>query len=180
MLQQMQNTGNTADAQRRKDLRDSERRRASQTGGVAPPSPALVRHGSKQRNVPSALQPGGGHIPGQITPSSAAAHVGVAVGTPPHRRGSQQPSGHHPYAGGSNALDYGHGRAGTADDSLAAQYGRQSPMVSTVNAAPPIHSNVRARGGDIGVTNGGEYAGQDGQEPAPKSSLWRILTCRCG
>lgn len=58
-------------------------------------------------------------------------------------------------------------------------YGRASPMVPSVWAAPPALSNVRAMGGEVGVANGGEYHGQQDAEPQP-NSLWKILTCRCG
>ena len=46
--------------------------------------------------------------------------------------------------------------------------------------APPAVSNVRAHAGDVGVSRDNAYNGQDLDEPAPKNSLWRILTCRCG
>ena len=58
------------------------------------------------------------------------------------------------------------------------QYGRVSPMVSSVGAAPPAISPVRAMGGEQGVANGGDYHGQG--EERPKITLWHILTCRCG
>ena len=106
---------------------------------------------------------------------SAAAQVDVPAAT--QRRMSQQASASHPYA--SAGYDtYGRERV---DDYSASQqpYGRASPMVSSVGAAPPALSNVRAVGGEVGVANGGEFHGQ--QEPEqPKSTLWKILTCRCG
>ncbi|KAK7467250.1 Palmitoylated plasma membrane-bound casein kinase [Stygiomarasmius scandens] len=117
MLTQMQNAGLTTG---RREHRD-DRRRASQTGNIAPPSPAVVRHNSK-RKAPAALAPGS-NTPGQQ------------------------------------------------------QYERASPMVSSV-AAPPALSNVRATAGDVGVSR--EYDGQDMDEPPPKNTLLRILTCRCG
>lgn len=52
-------------------------------------------------------------------------------------------------------------------------------MVSSVGAAPPAVSNVRAVGGEQGVTQGDGYHGQDGEE-RPKNTFWQILTCRCG
>lgn len=166
----MQNAGL---AQTQPDRRRDERRR-SQGGNIVPPSPALVRHGSKQRKIPAALTPGGGNTPGQLTPASAAAQVNIPVGTP-QQRGSPQ----HPYANAAGA-GYEYGRD-VADESYGAQqYGRASPMVSTVGAAPPAVSNVRARAGEAGVSQGGEYAGQDGDGVPPKPSLLRILTCRCG
>ncbi|KAI0664839.1 CK1/CK1/CK1-G protein kinase [Cubamyces menziesii] len=176
ILAQIQNAPATPAQQydRRRDLdrqgRD-DRRRVSQGGGpVIPPSPALVRSGSKQRH-PGNLTPGGG----QATPVSAAAQVDVPAAT--QRRMSQQASASHPYA--SAGYDtYGRERV---DDYSASQqpYGRASPMVSSVGAAPPALSNVRAVGGEVGAANGGEFHGQ--QEPEqPKSTLWKILTCRCG
>ncbi|KAJ6525590.1 CK1/CK1/CK1-G protein kinase [Mycena capillaripes] len=170
ILAQIQSTGLAGSPhERRRDHRvDTDRRRASQTGNIVPPSPALVRHGSKQRKVPNALTPGGGNSPGQLTPHSAAAQINVPVGA----RGAAQ----HPYANaGSGGFDYGR-EAG--DEYGQQQYGRASPMVSSVGAAPPAISNVRARGGDVGVSRGGDFNGQE-DEP-PKSSLLRILTCRCG
>ncbi len=164
ILNQMQSAGLSPD--RRREHRDSERRRASQGGNnIAPPSPALVRHGSKQRKIPTALTPGGNNT-GQITPHSAAAQVNIPVGS---GRGAQ-----HPYANVSGA-GYDYGRE--ADEGYMGQYGRASPMLSSVGAAPPVVSNARARGGDVGVS--GEY-GQEADEPPRKMSLLKILTCRCG
>lgn len=173
ILQQIQSTGLVPGSphERRREPRggDTERRRASQGGQIVPPSPALVRHGSKQRKVPNALTPGAGNSPGQLTPHSAAAHVNVPVG-----RGTPQ----HPYANaGTGGYDYG--REGGDEYGGQQQYGRASPMVSSVGAAPPAISNVRARGGDVGVSRGGDFNGQDDEPPQP-STLVRILTCRCG
>lgn len=178
MLAQMQNAGLSPNPQRRDDRlhRDSERRRVSQAagGGVVPPSPALVRHGSKQRRVPAALTPGSGNPAGHITPLSAAAQVNVSVTTPIPGRGGQV--GQHPYA---NATPGGYEYGG--DESFLGaqqQYGRASPMVQSAGAAPAV-SHVRARG-DVGASHGDDYHGQQGGGVAPKSSLWRILTCQCG
>lgn len=150
------------------------RRRISQQGpgGVTPPSPALVRHGSKQqqgRKIPNSLVPGG--TVGS-TPQSAAAQVGIAPASAQHmqRRVSQQPSStQHPYATARDQMDNSY-------------YGPQdsSRMVSSVGPAAPALSNVRARGGDVGVANGAGYEGQEEQEPAKPPLLIRILTCRCG
>ncbi|KAF8573168.1 CK1/CK1/CK1-G protein kinase [Ramaria rubella] len=141
---------------------------------VNPPSPALIRHGSKQRKTPGGLSPGGGGM----TPNSATAHIGV----PAARRLSAQPQSQpHPYATSTGAMlsPSEYGRGGTGEDSYqgGTPYGRTSPMVSSVGAAtPPALNHVRAQGGVIGVNeNGG-----DGHGETPKSSLWRILTCRCG
>ncbi|KAL1674451.1 kinase-like protein [Schizophyllum commune] len=150
-----------------------DRRRISQQGGPVPPSPALVRHGSKQRKVPAALTPGGG-VSGQMTPHSAAAQVNVPIGGTP--RGSSQ----HPYTGaGAGGYDYGDD-GGYGQPQAQQPYGRISPMVPAAGTAPPAVSNVRAHAGDVGVSRDNAYNGQDLDEPAPKNSLWRILTCRCG
>jgi len=158
---------------RRRDVerqrRDTDRRRQSQQGGIAPPSPAIVRASAKQRNIPTALTPGGASTPGQVTPHSTSAQVNVPVGTIPPRASQS----HHPYANASGGYDYGRD---TADDPYAQQYGHASPMVSTAAAAPPV-SNVRTRG-DVGLSHGGDYHGQD--DDRPKVTIWRILTCRCG
>ncbi|KAG2144788.1 CK1/CK1/CK1-G protein kinase [Suillus cothurnatus] len=176
VLAQIQNAGIApAPQDRRRDLerrRDADWRRASQTGGVNLPSPALIRHGSK-RKVPNALTPGAGNAPGgTATPLSAAAQINVPISTPQNRSnnvGAQQ----HPYA---NAVtgDFGW-------DAGEEPYGRASPMVSTVGAAPPAISAVRAHGNEAGVSRGEDYRQQqDDDPPQPKSSIWRILTCRCG
>lgn len=184
ILAQIQNTPASPAHDRRREAatRGDDRRRSSQAGGpgaVLPPSPAMVRQGSRQqppRQVPQALMPGGG-TPGQVTPLSAAAHVDVPIGS--NRRASQAGTPQHPYA---NAGYDAYGRAGEAgaDEYSATQpYGRASPMVSSVGAAPPAVSPVRAMGGEHGVANGGDYHGQATEE-RPKNTLWQILTCRCG
>ena len=172
ILAQIQNTPATPQQQydsRRTGRGDrDDRRRASQAGNpVIPPSPALVRAGSKSRH-PGALTPGVGGTPNM----SAEAQVNVPVAH--HRLSQHQQGGSHPYA---NAAYDAYGR----DEYSASQqpYGRASPMVSSVGAAPPALSNVRAMGGEVGVANGGDYHGQHEAEP-PKNTLWKILTCRCG
>jgi casein kinase 1 len=177
ILAQLQNAGFSNPHERRRDAerhRDPDRRRASQQGAIIPPSPALVRHGSKQRKIPAALVPGTGASPGHLTPLSAAAHVNVPVGTPQHRASVLNTQ--HPYA---NVPGYDYGRD-LVEDYNGPQYGRASPMVSSVGAAPPAISNVRARAGDVGVSNGGGYQGQEDDRERPKNSLIKILTCRCG
>jgi len=131
VLNQMQ-----SGADRKRDARDDRRR--SQAGPVVPPSPALVRHGSKSRKTP-ALVSG----TGQQTPQSGAAQVNVPV---------SQPRGTHPYANAANGGYDGYD-VGNASYSNQQQYPR--------------------------VSHGGEYHGQDVDEPPRKSSLLRILTCRC-
>lgn len=138
---------------RRRDTREDRRR---SQGGVVPPSPALVRNGSKQRKGP---------IAGQLTPHSGAAHVNVPV---PNRHSAVQ---QHPYAN-AGGYDYG-----AVDDPYRNQpYGRASPMLPNANPVPPALSSARARGGESGVA--GDF-NQHMEEPTPKPSLLRILTCRC-
>src|ERR1700761_5930355 len=91
-----------------------------------PPSPALVRHGSKTRKIPNALTPGGQGLGfpaargGTSTPNSAAAHVDVPAQGVNGRRVSTQPtgmplsSGMHQYGGTAGPEDsVGYGGAGT-------------------------------------------------------------------
>ena len=180
VLAQMQNAGLTgAPHDRRKDVerrRDADWRRSSQAGGVNPPSPALVRHGSKRR-VPNALVPGTGTTPGAGTPLSAAAQINVPISTP-QNRSNLVSAPQHPYANATTG-DY----AWDANDEQygSQTYGRASPMVSTVGAAPPAISNVRAHGNEAGISRGEDYRQQqDDDPPQPKPSVWRFLTCRCG
>lgn len=133
------------------------------------PSPALVRQGSKQRQMPSGLTP---NIGGSVTPNSAAAHIGVPVAVP--RRLSNQP---HPYAAGSGAVlspsEYQpppHPQdpsylSGNGMISGGATYGRNSPMVAS--------SHVR------GIPAQGEQVRPGQDEEQGGGLLWRILTCRC-
>ncbi|KIJ69257.1 hypothetical protein HYDPIDRAFT_81167 [Hydnomerulius pinastri MD-312] len=179
VLSQVQNTAVAqAPQDRRRDMerqRDAEWRRASQSSPqVIPPSPALVRHGSKQRKIPNVLTPGSANMPGQATPLSAAAHVNVPISTP-QNRGSYSGTPQHPYASVTPGMDYGNDEAYSNQ-----QYGRASPMVSTVGAAPPAISNVRARGNEVGISHGEQYHDQDGDAQQSKSSFWKIITCRCG
>ncbi|KAL0581528.1 Palmitoylated plasma membrane-bound casein kinase [Marasmius crinis-equi] len=161
ILTQMQNPGLTPSPN---DRRRDERRRASQQGGNIPaPSPAVVRTGSQRKAG------AGGNTPGQVTPHSTAAQVNVPIGTP-QRGGSTQ----HPYANATGGYDY------NGEDGYGTQqpYGRASPMLSSV-AAPPALSGLQARAGDVGVSRG-EYDRQNVDDPPPKNTLLRILTCRCG
>jgi len=162
MLTQMQNAGLLQD--RRREHRDSDRRRSQ--ANVMPPSPAIVRNGSKQRRNPGALAPGA-TSPGQYTPHSTTAQVNIPVGTP-------NTSTQHPYANaGTAGQDHGQDAYG------GPQYGRASPMVPTVGAAPPALSAVRARAGDTGVSHGDGFEGRRGEDTRPKPSLFKLLTCRC-
>jgi casein kinase 1 len=149
----MQNSGLSNSPDRRRDAerqhRENERRRTSQQpGAIILPSPALVRHGSRQRKIPAALTPGNDS---HVTPRSAAAHANVPVGTL-----TSPDSRLHPYA------QYAHG----ADEYT----NRASPMLSSMGAAPPAVSNVRA----TGMAHGDR--GQDMEQSKP--SLWKILICR--
>ncbi|KAF5358336.1 hypothetical protein D9756_001404 [Leucocoprinus leucothites] len=148
---------------RKRDTREDRRR---SQGPVVPPSPALVRHGSKSRKIPPALVPGAA---GHQTPQSGAAQVNVPV--------SQPTRGPHPYA---NAVNGGYEGYDVANASFnAQQYPRASPMLPSVGAVPPAVSQVRAQAGQTGVSHGGDHHGQDLDEPPRKNTLLRILTCRC-
>jgi casein kinase 1 len=119
------------------------------------------------------LAPVGTNTPGQSTPLSAAAQVNVPVATM-HRSG-HNPSPQHPYAAGG--FEYPRGEA--TEDAYNGQqpYGRASPMMSA--AAPPAVSQVRARAGDVGMSN--DRTAQGGEPPQEKSgTFWKILTCNCG
>ena len=177
ILAQIQNQPAADGRDRRRDGTRDDKKRASQAGdraGVAPPSPAVVRSGSRQQTRPGGLAPPGAENSGQVTPLSAQAHVNVPIGTPV-RRMSQQLS--HPYANAG----YDYQGQNNQDEYSASQqpYGRASPMVSSVGAAPPAVSNVRAAGGEQGASHGDGYHGQSGEE-RPKNTFWQIITCRCG
>ena len=163
MLTQMQSAGLAQD--RRRDHRDPERRRSQ---NVVPPSPALVRNGSKQRRIPTTLTPTSANAPGQFAPYSTVAQVNVSVGAP-------QPSSQHPYANpGTAGFDY-------VQDAYVGQhqpYGRVSPMISSVGAAPAL-THVRARGEEAGISHGDRYNVQNDDDVNSKPGLLRILTCRC-
>lgn len=149
-------------ADRKRDTREDRRR--SQAGPVVPPSPALVRHGSKSRKIPPALVPGGAQQPSQ----SGAAQPNAPA---------SQPRGTHPYANAANGAYEGYD-VGNASYNTQ-QYPRASPMLPSVGAVPPAVSEVRAQAGQTGVSHGGDYHGQDIDELPRKNSLFRILTCRC-
>ena len=150
---------------------DALARRSQQpSNGMPPPSPALVRHGSKQRRGPQAGGSGLG------TPSSAGNHAGIPAPSPTmQRRMSQQQN--HPYATTTGAIHSTSDYRGTMGDegyTNGGAYGRNSPMMaSQVGATPATVSAVRAQG-DIGL----DQAEQQ-QQPEP-STLWKILTCKCG
>jgi len=122
-----------------------------------PPSPALVRHGSKKGQSPvPLLVPNNIHNgSGQLTPLSGVAQVNISI--TPNRPPGQQSS-----------YDIGE------ESYIANQtYDRASPMVSTIQNPPALLSANRPSG----FQNGG-ISEQDEGDP-PKFSLWRILTCKC-
>ena len=144
-LQQVQNTQPT----RRPDV--------PMQNVPVPPSPALVRHGSKKGQSPGTLlMPSNNQNgPGQLTPLSGVAQVNVSI--TPNRPPGQQ-----------NSYEFGE------ESYIGNQtYEHASPMVSTIQNPPaPLSAN---RPG--GLQNGG-ISEQDENEP-PKFSLWRVLTCKC-
>ena len=122
-----------------------------------PPSPALVRHGSKKGQSPgNLLMPNNSQDgTGQLTPISGVAQVNISI--TPNRQPAQQ-----------NSYDVG-------EESYVGNltYDRVSPMVSTIQN-PPVPLTANRPGA---LQNGG-ISEQDGNE-TPKFSLWRILTCKC-
>lgn len=165
MLARVQNDNN-GHQERRKD-RDDRRRSQAQPGNMVPPSLTLIQNGSKRQKVPAAL------TPGQMTPHSAAAQVHIPIGS------NQRVSGQHPYANAGIGAGYEYSQQHEQYKAQQQPYGRTSPMVSAGGPAPVAVSNVRARGGDVGVAQDYPGQGQDGQDQQPKPSFLRILTCRC-
>jgi len=145
---------------RRKD-RDDRRRSQAQGNIVVPPSPALIRNGSKQRKIPSVLSPG------QLTPHPAQAYIPIAV---------NRANGQHPYAVAGIGAGYEYAQQNEQYKSQQ-NYDRISPMVPSVGVAPVAVSNIRAMGGETGVSQ--DYIGQDLGEDPTKPSFFKILTCRC-
>jgi casein kinase 1 len=118
---------------------------------VVPPSPALVRHGSKQRKIPAVL------APGQFTPQLPQAHIPIGV----NNRVTVQ----HPYA---TATQY----------ATATPYATAVPFDdSPYNRAPPIPATV-SNAHVMREDNVVSYPDQDGYDDT-KPSFLRILTCRC-
>ena len=119
---------------------------------VPPPSPAVVRTGSKQPGPTKALMAAGG-----VTPPSGVAQVGVPAPTANHARMSMQKTGTQPLYGG-NGMDspaqYDQYGSTTNGNGL---YGKQAAMNVNGTGAPaaPAITNSRARG---------NMAGHDGQE----------------
>jgi len=135
---------------RRKE-RDDRRRSQAQGANVVPPSPALVRHGSKQRKIPAVLSPG------QFTSQPQQVHIPIGV---------NRANGQHPYAAAGIGVPYDFPQQ---NETLA--YGRTPPIVP----APATVSNVRVMRDEIGTS----YRDQDFDDERTKPSFLRILTCRC-
>ncbi len=161
MLARIQNEQNHAE--RRKE-RGEDRRKSQLQPVVVSPSPALVRHGSKQgTRVPAAL------TPGQLTPHSAQAQIHIPIGS------NQRSSTTHPYAAAGLGAGYEYARQHDYYKGQVQQpYSRQSPMVASFAAAPAVANNVRlSNAANIGQ----DY--QQQEDPRPKPAILRILTCRC-
>lgn len=101
---------------------------------------------------------------GAVTPQSAAAQVGIPAPGMAGRRTSMQPN--HPYANVPNSRD---------DTTYSAGGGYGG--VPNMSPAPPVETNVRARGNGVGGYDGQDLDGQD--EPPQPSFIKRILTCQC-
>jgi casein kinase 1 len=136
-----------------------------QGNNVVPPSPALVRHGSKQRKMPTAL------TPGQLTAHPPQAHMPIGV-----NNNNNRANGQHPYAVAGIGAGYEDAQYSQHEGPYKAQpYGRTSSM------AQVAVSKVRAMGGETGVSqdyHGPDLDGLNDDEPS-KPSFLRILTCRC-
>ena len=152
-------------AEKQRDHVDRRRSQQAQIGMI-PPSPALVRHGSKHgAKVPAAL------TPGQLTPHSVQAQVPIV-------NNQRSPGITHPYAAAGIGLghEYSQHQDHFKNAPLAQSqpYGRQSPMVPSFAGQSPVLGGVRVAENTGGI-------GQDYQhaDPPPKPFLLRILTCRC-
>lgn len=159
MLARIQNEQNYAE--KRKERED--KRKSQLPPGMTPPSPALVRHGSKRGNkAPAAL------TPGQLTPHSAQAQLHIPIGS------NQRSSTSHPYAAAGIGTGYEYSQQHEQYKGQAQQpYGRQSPMVAGFAATPAVN-NMRV--GNAAII-GQDY--QQQEDPRPKPTILKILTCRC-
>lgn len=153
--------------QQQPDRRRDQDRRRSQAGNVVPPSPALVRHGSKGRRGPGG-SPGGPNSP-QYSGQPGTPQMGS-------NRLSNNPQ-QHPYTNAAGVYDY----ATPTDDPYRQQqtYHGASPMLPSAGPVSPAVSNARSRAGEAGVSQQGDFNQQQIHEEPPKPSLLRILTCRC-
>lgn len=163
MLARIQQEKHLAEKRHRED-----RRRSQAQMGMVPPSPALVRNGSRHgAKVPAAL------TPGQLTPHSAQAQVHIPVIS-----NQRSPGIAHPYAAAGIGVghEYSQHQEHFKNSALAQPqpYGRQSPMVPSFAGQSPALRGVRVAENTGGI-------GQDYQQadPPPKPFLLRILTCRC-
>lgn len=159
----------------RRRERDDRRRSQAQGSNVVPPSPALVRHGSKQRKIPAAL------TPGQFTAQPPQAHIPIGVNNNNNNNNranvdTYRANGQHPYAVAGIGAGYEYAQYTQHDGPYKSQpYGRTSSM------AQVAVSKVRAMGGEAGVSQ--DYHGPDldglNDDDQIKPSFLRILTCRC-
>lgn len=141
-----------------------------------PPSPALVRNGSKSAAVggPSATgrgMPSSSAIPGPN--SSAMAVKGIAPPGGGKRSSQQGGGGSHPYA---STGGQGNGQGYDRNDSDYGGYNNNRMSNQQLNPAP-IMSPVAATGNGGG---GGQDYIEEEQHPQGGFSLIRFLTCRCG
>jgi len=131
----------------------SSRQQLSSTGPLV--SPALARDSTKPRRIPNVLVPAIGG-PGSVTPSSAAANVGIPAPSPNPRYSSATALQQNPQHPQPNA-------AGTMQDAMR---DRIHGHDSTRNFAPPT------------ITHDGENAVSVHDE-IPRRSFLASL-CRCG
>lgn len=154
-------------AQRESQLRESTANASN--AAIVPPSPALVRHGSKQGRKSG--------VPGGL-PSSpvVAAHT-----IPPGTGAASRRQNSHPYATGERESDYGQGGNGGGGYNSA-----QATNMSIGGATPVMNqggrqgtgAGVAGRGGAVG---NGDYMDHDERQP-PKGigqKLVEFITCRC-
>lgn len=154
--------------------------------GVVPPSPALVRHGSKSGDGRTARKSGG--MPGGL-PSSTAAQQGVP---PPDgstmgakRQSSQsqlRQQQQHPYASSPSPYDQAARRASGYGATAADEYrAANSPVILGAGTAggQGVGPGVGANGG-VGVGNGQYMDGEHGARKGIGAKVLAFLTCRCG
>jgi casein kinase 1 len=199
-------TGN-ATGQRPRERAHRASNQPVQPGALIPPSPALVRHGSKQRKHTSNAAVVGG--PTMVPPSSnVPTNVAqVSVSQIPYlviliflfQQQLQQPSSpqqspvnpQHPYATPMYSSPYpnqgSHGRQGSytnAINTAGNAYGRSSAVpTATTGMSPALVNNVRARAGEPGIANTPGFDGMQrgiDEEPVKKKSFFDLILCRCG
>ncbi|KAH8915253.1 kinase-like protein [Atractiella rhizophila] len=152
-------SGLPRDRDRERERAERHAQRASQQGGaVVPPSPALVRHGSKGARNSKVGQPG--------------SNVAVAGVPAPTKRQSGQSQGLHPYATQQGSY------SDTYDASYSRGQGRMTPPGLSPRAGP-----AQQREEVVGQTNGNEFMDQDDGQNGQQGggfNLVKFLTCRCG